>query len=282
MKFPRLLTCAVPFGLLISSIATPSVSAATAPIVTWKVSSLTAGQILKLSAVASTNSPGVKTWSKRGSCTLTPQKKPTRLTMGSSGSCTLSLRVTQSGKYSALNSTRTITQTAPTLYRVGQTGPDGVGTIFYVDMARPKGSQYFEVACIGWSDGTCGGTDLTYPRAEWGCYGANIPGADGTAIGTGEQNTSDILASCATVGIAAQLADVLVLGGQSDWFLPSKDELNQMYVNKEAQGGFPALGFWSSSEHDADDAWLQNFDFGLQRSFIYKDSDYSVLPVRAF
>ncbi len=56
--------------------------AAPATTVTWKVSSLNKGQKTKLSALVSTNSPGVKTWSKSGVCTVTPTKKPTTLTMG--------------------------------------------------------------------------------------------------------------------------------------------------------------------------------------------------------
>ena len=105
----------------------------------------------------------------------------------------------------------TTTTAAVTGYNVGDTGPGG-GKIFYKDLTRAAGSQYFEAACIGWSDGTCGGTDQVDPQTQWGCYEAILDGADGTAIGTGRQNTADILAGCAEAGIAAKLADVLVVG----------------------------------------------------------------------
>ncbi|MAW66004.1 MAG: hypothetical protein CMD18_07405, partial [Flavobacteriales bacterium] len=54
-------------------------------------------------------------------------------------------------------------------------------------------------------------TDQGY--AQWGCYGTLISGADGTAIGTGKQNTADILAGCSETNIAAYLCDTLTLGG---------------------------------------------------------------------
>jgi histidinol dehydrogenase len=48
---------------------------------------------------------------------------------------------------------------------------------------------------------------VTDPTAAWGCYGSLIAGADGTTIGTGAQNTTDIVNGCATSGIAARLAN---------------------------------------------------------------------------
>jgi hypothetical protein len=184
-------------------------------------------------------------------------------------------------------STTTTTTLAPVVYQVGQAGPGG-GIIFYKDLQRAVGSQYFEVACAGWSDGICGGNDLTDPQAVWGCQGTLIAGADGTAIGTGEQNTTDIVnivGGCSTSGIAARLANDLTLGGQSDWFLPSKDELNQMYTNLHSAstplGGFLADVYWSSSEED--DIWvgLQFFNTGSLGSSL-KAAVFYVRPVRAF
>lgn len=100
--------------------------------------------------------------------------------------------------------------------------------------------------------------------AVWGCDGTAISGADGTAIGTGKQNTIDIIAGCATAGIAARLCGDLVLDGYDDWYLPSKDELNKLYLNKTAIGGFAADTYWSSSEADANNTWYQFFPTGYQ------------------
>ena len=117
--------------------------------------------------------------------------------------------------------------------------------------------------------------------AQWGCYGTAIPGADGTALGTGNQNTIDIMAGCATAGIAARICGDLVLNGFSDWYLPSKDELNKLYINRVAVGGFASDLYWSSSEFDFIYAWLQFFSNGYQ-DFHFKDNTYRVRAVRAF
>jgi hypothetical protein len=101
--------------------------------------------------------------------------------------------------------------------------------------------------------------------AQWGCPTITIPGADGTTIGTGNQNTIDIMAACSTAGIPARLCGDLVQNGYSDWFLPSKDELNKLYENKVVIGGFPDGSYWSSSEStNYVSAWQQDFTNGVQ------------------
>ena len=117
--------------------------------------------------------------------------------------------------------------------------------------------------------------------AEWGCYGTVIPGTDDIALGTGNQNTIDIMAGCATAGIAARLCGDLVLGGYSDWYLPSKDELNKLYINRVAVGGFSSVYYWSSSEDFNFFAWVQNFANGFQLGNGKNTTNY-VRAVRAF
>jgi len=67
-------------------------------------------------------------------------------------------------------------------------------------------------------------------------------------------------------GFAANYADNYSFGGYSDWFLPSKDELNLMYQNRAAIGGFGTGEYWSSSESGATTAYSQNFGTGAQPS----------------
>jgi len=72
-------------------------------------------------------------------------------------------------------------------------------------------------------------------------------------------------------------------GGFSDWRLPTKNELDLMYVNLKTRGlgGFDDDWYWSSSQHDSNYAWLQNFNDGNQLNYI-KNVSYSVRAVRAF
>ena len=126
--------------------------------------------------------------------------------------------------------------------------------------------------------------------AEWGCQGTLISGADGTEIGTGNQNTADILAGCSETNIAAYLCDTLTLGGFNDWFLPSKDELNKLYENIGRGnalglgnvGGFAVNYYWSSTEYVNIRACGQDFDSGYQYSLINKSINVNVRAVRAF
>ena len=119
--------------------------------------------------------------------------------------------------------------------------------------------------------------------AEWGCDGTLITGADGFSVGTGNQNTIDIEAGCTTAGTAADICANLTLSGYSDWYLPSKDELDMMYVNLHLQGlgGFTGIIYWSSTENSSLSAWDQYFSSGYQDYASKGNGDY-VRAIRAF
>ena len=156
------------------------------------------------------------------------------------------------------------------------------------------------MACAGWSDGTCGGSDLLDPQVAWGCYGMLIFGADGLAIGDGEANTADIIADCAYAGIAARIAGDSSLGGQDDWFLPSRGELNALckwafndnrneVCNNNGDGGrvltnggFHPGAYQSSSEISMDSMWGQGFNNGNYIGDLKRLPGNLVRPVRAF
>ena len=106
-------------------------------------------------------------------------------------------------------------------------------------------------------------------------------GATATAIGTGQANTTAIVEKQGAGSYAAKLCHDLTVGGYNDWFLPSIDELDKLYTNKVAIGGFANDYYWSSSEDVADNAWLQDFYNGGQ-DYYYKFAPYLVRAVRAF
>ena len=120
-------------------------------------------------------------------------------------------------------------------------------------------------------------------RAEWGCLGTAISGSDGTAIGTGNQNTIDIENGCTSAEIAADVCANYIDGNYSDWFLPSKDELNLMYLNLHLQGlgGFALNFYWSSTEDNSNLAWDQSFVTGDQDNDSKNNENY-VRAIRAF
>ena len=122
---------------------------------------------------------------------------------------------------------------------------------------------------------------------EWGCYEESVDGADRISIGTGYQNTMDIVnQGCVTenLGItAAQAALDAEINGYSDWYLPSRDELYEMYNTIGSQGnigGFATSGskvYWSSSEESINNsAWFVFFSDGS----MYHGSKYNAHRVR--
>ena len=112
-------------------------------------------------------------------------------------------------------------------------------------------------------------------------------GATGTAIGTGLANTNAIISSQggATGSYAAGIcADYSVTDGgvtYDDWYLPSEDELNQLYINRAEIGGFASNYFWSSTESSINSAWLQHLDGG-NKSSLSKAGTWYLRAVRTF
>jgi len=170
---------------------------------------------------------------------------------------------------------------------------DATAINYNPDATTDDGSCEFLILAIGdtyqggiifYLDGNGGGliaAPTDQGETQWGCYGTTISGADGTAIGTGAQNTIDILAGCTTAGTAADICANLTLGGYSDWFLPSKDELGKIYQNRSAIGSLGNGSYLSSSEVDGSSVWERNFYFGYQNIFD-KNRYGRVRAIRAF
>jgi len=165
-------------------------------------------------------------------------------------------------------------------YKIGDTGPAG-GIVFFDRGFTGDGWRYLEAAPAG--------AEFT---AEWGTYGIDVINTM-TTVGSGKQNTNLIvnkLIETGEINRAAQICNALDVNGYKDWFLPSKDELNVMYINlqKKGLGDFSNNMYWSSSQGSPSIgelyyciAWYQRFDNGTQYC-LYKGCVWLVRPIRAF
>ena len=160
-------------------------------------------------------------------------------------------------------------------YAIGDSGPAG-GIVFHVTNGGLNG---LEAALVD------------QDQAPWNCNGtdiegvANLESAAAVDPHSGAVNTPLIAVQCpGTATNAAVLAAVYVWpNGQTDGFLPNKEELDLLYDQKVAEvvGGLTSNFYWSSSQASANNAWLQSFVFGSQ-FVIGKNGTYGVRAVRAF
>jgi DUF1680 family protein len=161
----------------------------------------------------------------------------------------------------------------------GDVGPAG-GFIFYVNPGYgTEGWRYLEAAPFDQSSG-----------ARWGCFRRAIQGARGTAVGTGKQNTADILSACNDLETAASLCANASINGFSGWFLPSRDELALMYKNLKVArvtdfgivGAADNVSYWTSTQQTTDMA--DHIDFADSGRQHYDDKDFPrrVRAIRAF
>lgn len=136
------------------------------------------------------------------------------------------------------------------------------------------------------------------PASSWGCAGTGVGTA--AAVGSGQANTTAI------VNNACHMADGFTLAGEacdnyddgtySDWFLPSRFELQLMWTNLADSdqngnntgpgdsgniGGFQTGNYWSSYENGSNNAFIRGFGSGNENNFA-KIHTLQVRPVRAF
>ena len=166
-------------------------------------------------------------------------------------------------------------------YQLGDLAEGGI--VFYVDSTGQHG---LVAAMQDLTEGATDFGDYGYNGYSWGCMETYI-GADLTSIGTGLQNTLDIVENCSETPIAASEALAYETEGYSDWFLPSQSELLEMY-NTIGQGSddnfigsFDNARYWSSSENNESGSWFVYFFNGgsIPSS---KLSTNKVRPIRSF
>jgi hypothetical protein len=190
------------------------------------------------------------------------------------------------------------------VYEVGDIGPGG-GIVFFVS------EQNINCATPG-----CRYLEVSPPEAEVHRMWVNldgipvsveVDGAVGAGLGTGQQNSLDISRheGATAENSAAVYALNYTHGGKSDWFLPSKYEMNELCkfahfqptgdpsvlckMTANIRDGFHADMYWSSSEDIGigatypylNNAWSVDMNAGIPKSQT-KNYEYRVRPIRAF
>ena len=158
-------------------------------------------------------------------------------------------------------------------YAIGDSGPAG-GIVFHVTNGGLNGLE---------------AAPVDQDTAPWNCNGtdiegvANLESAAAVDPNSGAVNTPLIAVQCpGTATNAAVLAAVYVWpNGQTDGFLPNKEELNFLYTQRNVVGGFARNIYWSSSEFNSGFAWNQFFVDGNQGGLEGKNVTLSVRAVRA-
>jgi hypothetical protein len=170
--------------------------------------------------------------------------------------------------------------------RLGDTGPGG-GKVIYV--ASGTFTQ------IGATGAMCS-NDCKYLEAapddelwnskyKWSGITNSVTGATGTAIGTGYSNTWAIFNQPDNELSAAVARTINYRGPNSltDWFLPSSDELYNLWFFNSFFGGFPGDKYWSSSEVTSFSSYAYNFTYEyLYLFYTWKYEPLYIRPVRAF
>jgi hypothetical protein len=183
----------------------------------------------------------------------------------------------------------TIAAAPAVTYALGDTGPAG-GIVFYVTAGGSRGLEAAptdHITGIRWDSVDNSSTDT---------------GAIADGVGVGDMNTTLIIAETGgdpgtyAAGIASNLVVTHSGVDYDDWYLPSKFELNLMWINladsdgngtnsgvgdPENLGGFASSFYWSSSQISDNFAWFQSFGNGIYEEG-FKSISLRVRAVRAF
>lgn len=167
-------------------------------------------------------------------------------------------------------------------YNIGDTGPGG-GVVFYISPGGfMSGTDGNEVICHYLESWT---TDLVVgesPQIQWSETTSGIVKTS-LRIGAGAMNTARAVAQNDTPDRAVTLCASFSNNGLSDWFLPSRDELDEMIAMQDIIGNFGVTSYWSSSEASPSNIWMRNFSPSGWNTFSTSKSDNRrVRPIRAF
>jgi hypothetical protein len=185
--------------------------------------------------------------------------------------------VTEDIKYNSMLAGNTKT------YKIGDIGPGG-GKVFYVATTTFTGGpystqcKYLEAAL---TTGTNPWTDAAY---KWSGNVTTLIGTTADGIGTGYANTIAMVTQSSTAGRAGTVCRAYRgPNNLDDWYLASRDELNQLYIQRAIIGDMAVVTQWSSSEATATTARIRRWDNGIDGTDNKNTSNTTyVRPIRAF
>ena len=149
---------------------------------------------------------------------------------------------------------------------IGDRGPAG-GIVVYDAGSDQSWGRYLEIA-----PQSCEIVKVAFnsTSSKPTLYTSNVERSKAKAIGMGAKNTSMLAEKFAG---AAKMASDSTCSNYSDWFLPSKDELNEAFrhlshsrtgLQLTPVGGFDRGYYWTSSDYNGSTAWAQYFADGQQ------------------
>jgi len=167
---------------------------------------------------------------------------------------------------------------------IGATGPGG-GKIFYYSQAGftetgtacAASCHYLEAAPTSGPNAWTAATTYAWSSVSVGIINPN------RAIGTGYANTLAMVLESAASGYAGTITrDYRGPNNLSDWFLPSMDELVQLYLSRNSVGGMVTGITWSSTATMSNNASYILFSDGSESTNGAKFGGRVLRPVRAF
>jgi hypothetical protein len=107
-------------------------------------------------------------------------------------------------------------------------------------------------------------------------------GLNGNTTGKSNSAALALLVNVGSPYVAAAYCESLNINGKTDWYLPAITELNVLYTNKASIRNFETSGsyYWSSTEYDNNDAWVERLSDGNQNGNSDKFYGYLVRCVR--
>lgn len=247
-------------------------------------------------ALPTTNSSGAMTFSSSNPSVAQVNELTGEVTVVGAGSTTITVNQAETSTYAAGSTSSVMTvdkgkqatlTAAPTTCALGGTcavgdvGPGG-GTVIYAATADftsgascGTNCRYLEIAPTTWN----GGSSDANNQFEWGCSGTSVPGT-GTGIGSGFSNTAAMATACSTATSAANIVRSITTGRRSDWYIPSQDEAEIIFVRRNLIDGYqPSSTYWTSSQSSLTNAFAQA---GASEADVAKTAMNIVRPIRAF